>query len=311
MIWPLNRSLVLGFTLLCIPCLVKSTQAEEKPGHALSSSTALKPITTAREAHDLSATQAALGRPINLRGVVTYSDVHQDRRRAFFFLHDASGSIFVTLPSDSSPIPPGTLVSVQGKSALGDFAPIIAHPQVKEIGHTSLPPSATPVSLTRLLTGEEDGQWVEVEGVVRSVFEDDFDVVLQLAMRDGQLSVTLPRRQNTDYKSLVDSRVVIRGDAAPLFNGDRQMIGARLFTPDTSAIQIVEPAPANPFEASMRNVGSLPRFNSMSSLPHRVHVRGRVTLFWPGRLLCLQDATHGICAQISQPHRSRWEGLPM
>jgi diguanylate cyclase (GGDEF)-like protein len=298
MIWPLTRSLVLGLTPLCIACLLHTAQAEEQPRHAPSS--AAKPITTAREAHDLSAAQAALGRPIQLRGVVTYSDVHQDHRRAFFFLHDATGSIFVTLSSDSLPIPAGTLVSVKGESALGDYAPVIAHPEVKEIGHAALPASATPASLTRLLTGEEDGQWVEVEGVVRSIFEDDYNVVLQLAMRDGPLSVTLPRGPSHNYKGLVDSHVIIHGNAAPIFNGDRQMIGVRLFTPDTSTIRVLEPAPASPFEVPLRSIGALSRFNSMSSLPHRVHLRGRVTLFWPGRLLCLQDSTHGICAQISQ-----------
>ncbi|MBB5057192.1 diguanylate cyclase (GGDEF)-like protein [Granulicella aggregans] len=294
----MNRTLTLGLASLCIAFLPQTVQGEERssrgrPGPDLNS------ITTALEAHNLLATEAARGREIKLRGVVTYSDVHQDRRRAFFFLHDASGSIFVTLPSESVPIPPGTLVSVKGQSALGDYAPIISHPQVEEIGHAPLPALAPSVSLTRLLTGEEDGQWVEVEGVVRSVYEDDFNVLIQLAMRDGVLSVTLPRKLSSNYKGLVDSRVKIHGNAAPMFNGDRQMIGARLFTPDTPQIEIIEPGPANPFEVPARQVGMLSRFNPMSSLPRRVHVQGRVTLMWPRSLLCVQDATHGICAQTT------------
>ena len=214
--------------LCCLFLLVLPLQAEKAPDPPGIASRPVAPITSALQVHNLSATESALGRPIDLRGVVTYSDPHLDPRRAFFFLHDASGSIFVTLIPDSPPVSAGTLVEVRGVSGLGDYAPLIANPQVTEVGHAPLPASAPSVSLTRLLSGEEDGQWVEVEGVVRSVFEGTFNVSLQLAMRDGVLSVTLPRKPAYDYKGLVDSHVKIRGNAAPMFNGDRQMIGARL-----------------------------------------------------------------------------------
>ena len=299
MIWPLNRTLTLGVTSLCITCLLQTTQAEQKLSRALPSAR-LTPVTTAREAHDLSATQVALGRSIRLRGVVTYSDLRQDRRQPFFFLHDPSGSIFVSLPSAVPPIPVGTLVSVTGESGLGDYAAILVDPQVTQIGHAPLPSFATPVSLPRLLSGKEDAQWVEVEGVVRSVFEDDFSTVIQLAMRDGVLSVRLPQNRSSNYEGLVDSQVKIHGNAAAVFNGDRQMVGVRLFTPDASQIKVVEPAPPNPFATPARQIAALSRFTPRSSLPRRVHVQGRVTLFWPGRLLCLQDSTRGICAQVSQ-----------
>lgn len=300
---PSDRRLNLGLLLirlLCLTCLlVHPLRAEDKLGPSGGASRLSRPITTAKQAHDLSPIEAALGHPIALRGVVTYSDVHQDRRRAFFFLHDASGSIFVSLPSEAKPIPAGTLVEVKGVSGLGDYAPIIASPQVSVVGTASLPSYAPPASLSRLLSGEEDGQWVEVDGVVRSVYEGEFNAVIQLAMRDGLLSVTLPRKLASNYKGLVDSRIKIHGNAAPMFNGDRQMIGVRLFTPDTSQIQIVEASPKDPFDGPARSIGSLSRFNPLISLPRRVHVRGRVTLMWPGNLLCLQDATHGICAQIT------------
>ena len=32
----------------------------------------------------------------------------------------------------------------------------------------------------------------------------------------------------------------------------------------------------------------------------QVHIRGTVTLAWPGRLLCIQDGLHGLCAQTDQ-----------
>jgi two-component system, sensor histidine kinase and response regulator len=35
-------------------------------------------------------------------------------------------------------------------------------------------------------------------------------------------------------------------------------------------------------------------------MDRRIHIRGTVTLAWPGRLLCIQDRGHGLCAQTDQ-----------
>jgi diguanylate cyclase (GGDEF)-like protein len=47
-------------------------------------------------------------------------------------------------------------------------------------------------------------------------------------------------------------------------------------------------------------VGSLLRYTPNTGFQHRAHIRGIVTLFWPGRLLCVQDGSRGLCAQTEQ-----------
>ncbi len=47
-------------------------------------------------------------------------------------------------------------------------------------------------------------------------------------------------------------------------------------------------------------VSGLLRFTPNPALHHRVHIRGTVTLAWPGRLLCIQDGVHGLCADTVQ-----------
>jgi diguanylate cyclase (GGDEF)-like protein len=42
------------------------------------------------------------------------------------------------------------------------------------------------------------------------------------------------------------------------------------------------------------------RFDPSNLWPHRIHIRGTATLYWPGRTLCIQDATGGLCAQTTQ-----------
>ena len=184
---------------------------------------------------------------------------------------------------------------------MGDFAPVILRPSIQVVGQSHLPETAPEVTLPRLLTGLEDAQWVQVEGIVHSIFKTEKNVVLQVAMRDGTISATLPRQPGSDYDQLVDSRVKLRGNAAPLFNGDGQMIGARLLVPGLSSVKIEDLGPADPFSLPVRNIDSLGRFDSVTMSPRRIHLRGRVTLAYPGSLLCIRDVTHGLCVHSEQP----------
>ena len=55
-------------------------------------------LTTAREAHSLSAAEAGHGYPVHLRAVVTYYDPYIDPRHGALFVHDATAGIFVSIP---------------------------------------------------------------------------------------------------------------------------------------------------------------------------------------------------------------------
>lgn len=272
-------------------------KAQQAPG----TSRGLRTLTTAHEAHSLSAAEAVKGYPIHLRGVITLHDVYVDPRHEIAFLHDATGSIFFTLPHGSASFPVGSLVDLRGVSGMGDFAPVIEQPIVKVLGRSyPLPEVREPVSLTHLLTGEEDGQWVAVDGIVHSVYETEHNAILQVAMRDGMVVAKMPLNPGEDYLGLVDARVLIRAHAGPVPNGAGQMIGVNLLGPGSSAIQILEPAPADVFKLPLSNIEFLSRFGSVAALQKRVHVQGRVTLSWPGSMLCIEDATHGLCAQTIQ-----------
>ncbi len=144
----------------------------KSPPSAPESAAKLRVITTAREAHNLTAEEARRAYPVHLRAVVTYFDPGNGHGHPSLFVHDSTGSIFLKVPSNSiKSLPSGTLVDVQGVSNLGQFAPIVDQPQIRVIGHSALPAAGPRVSRTDLFSGRYDGQWVEVEGVVRSVFE--------------------------------------------------------------------------------------------------------------------------------------------
>ncbi len=259
-------------------------------------------VTTARAAHDLSLSEASSGIPVHLRAVVTYYDRQIDRRHGALFVHDASGAVFVAVQNSSElPLRPGTIVDVAGISAPGDYAPIVSEAVIQIIGQGKIPAKAPRVTLDQMLEGGEDGQWIEVEGVVRSVAYSKGNATLSLALSGGVVGATTVRDREFNYDTLIDSKILLHANVAPLFTKRRQLIGARLFFPDPSTIVIEDKALADAFSLPVRSIVNLLRFSAKVDLPHRVHVRGRVTLDWPGRFLCIQDDAAGLCTPASQP----------
>jgi diguanylate cyclase (GGDEF)-like protein len=273
----------------------KAESAKELPGR-------LRTITKAREAHDLSSKEAARAYPVHLRAVVTYYDPNLGHGFAALFVNDATGGIYVRLPANTiDSLPTGTLVDVRGVSGNGSFAPYVEFPHVRVIGPSHLPQNAVRVTHFSLFSGADDGKWVEVEGTIHSVAEIGRTVTLQLAMTDGPISVIMMREAGADYSSLVDARVRIHANVAPLLSRIKfQMIGARLMAPDLSALKVLEPAPSDPFNSPTILIDNLLRWDQIPALSHRVHLRGGVTLQWPGSSLCIRDASGGICAQTAQ-----------
>jgi diguanylate cyclase (GGDEF)-like protein len=258
-------------------------------------------IQTARAVHSLPPEQAAQASPVRLRAVVTYYDPYIDSRHGALFVHDASGGVFVSVPARPIlPIKPGSLVEITGVTAPGDYAAVVNGSRVQLIGQSSLPPDAPSTTLTQLLTGVFDCQWVKVEGRVRSAHVGPNNVVLGIAADGGVLTAITVRQPGIDYESLVDSLVRIDGNAAPLFNLRRQMVGVHLFFPTLSQVTVIQPATRDPFAVPAVPLAELFRFSPDPGLLHRVHVQGTVTLDWPGRVLCIQDAKAGICMQTTQ-----------
>ena len=280
---------------LAVACLAAG--AQPKPA----SQSAQSIMVTARGVHNLPPEEAARDLPVHLRAVVTYYDPYIDVRHAAIFVHDASGGVFVSVPARPIlSIKAGTLVDIAGVTNVGDYAPVVSSNQVRPVGQTRLPANPPKVTLTQMLTGALDCQWVEVEGRVRSVHESTHNVVLSVASDGGMLTAVTVRQEGVDYGSLVDSLVRIDGNAAPLFNQRRQMVGVHLFFPALDQVTVLQSAPRDPFAVPAVPMAQLFRFSPDPGLLHRVHVQGTVTLDWPGRVLCIQDAKAGICMQTTQ-----------
>jgi signal transduction histidine kinase/CheY-like chemotaxis protein len=261
---------------------------------------ALPTLTTAQAAHSLSSEEAARGYPAHLRAQLTCIDPSSAATPwEGGFVHDETGSIYVLFPSRDSTkgIPVGSMLDLEGATDPGTFAPIIRIRRMQALERRPLPADAPRRSLAQLESGAEDAHWVEIEGIVHAIAEHDLYVTLQMAMDGGMVGVSMLREADADYQRLVDARVRVHAHAAPMFNRVDQVMGVRLMSPNLSVVRVLEAAPAQPFAQPLQSIDDMLRWNGLATQRHRVHVRGNVTLLWPGASFCIRDGTRGICAQ--------------
>jgi diguanylate cyclase (GGDEF)-like protein len=291
--------------MLLLACnLIPPMLAAQTPPPVLPS--VLPTLITTRAIHELPARQAIRHYPVHLQAVVTYYDLSLDSRNPVLFVCDASGCIYVNMPATPRPgtprlnLKPGQLIELIGTSAPGEFAPTLAARSVRVVGLSRLPLAASRVNLTDLLSGDWDSQWVEIEGMVQSVTESGGNAFLRVALKDGSISALSTKQPGIDYEGLLDTKVRLRGNAASIFNRHGQLTGAHIMFPGPASVKILEPGSLDPFTTAPEPIDALLRYSPHAGMPHRVHIRGRVTLLWPGRKICLQDELQGICAQTGQ-----------
>ena len=271
-------------------------------GEALAQTAALPTITTAQTAHELDAARASRAYPVCLHAVVTFYDEHLDSTGTpVLFVTDSSGSIYVALRSKPAVPPrPGDLVEITGVTGAGLFAPIVAHGEFRVLGVARLPTAAPRVILSDMSNGRYEGQWVEVEGLVRAVRHAETHVILDLLLRDGTTTAITARRPDVDYSRFTDARIILQGHSSPNFNRQKQVTGAHLLFPNLSTVRIVEPGTPDPFALPADRIGDLLRFDPQRTFQHRIHLRGALTLLWPGKMICIEDASQGLCAETHQ-----------
>jgi signal transduction histidine kinase len=235
----------------------------------------------------LSPEEAALGYPVRIRGVVT-----DDVPAPDFFVQDTTAGIYV----EGSSAPKfahhwGDLVEVEGVTGPGKFAPIIREQKTRVVGKGTLPSTRT-YRFTELSGGQQDSQWTQVRGIVRSVSIDrtswpETVLAMNIASDGGSFNVRTPITQEQDFSSWVDSEVLIEGVCGSLFNTNRQLIRVLFYVPDLRFIKVEMQAKEVPFSALMR-------FSPGGGSQHRVRVRGVVAYQQPGQALFLQNREQGL-----------------
>ena len=127
--------------------------------------TNLPRLTTVRQVHQLTIERAALRYPVRGRAVVTFVDEPLGQ----LFVQDDTGGIFVEIQGDYGfGLRSAQWLEIEGVSAPGGFAPDIEPQRVTRLGEAPLPQPRR-VSFDQMAAGLEDCNWVEFNGIVRSV----------------------------------------------------------------------------------------------------------------------------------------------
>jgi len=291
-LWAIRRTVVSALTVFLLFCLGLA--------HVCAQET-LPLLTEARQIRQLSPEDALRGYPVRVKAVVTFyrADICRE-----LTIQDSSGGIYVTNTSPKGyRLKAGDLVEVVGRSGPGSYAPVIILSNLTVISHESLPP-ALEVPLERIFTGSEDCQWLQVRGTVRSTtkLRTDGTHMLQfdLATSGGTISVRVPGYDAAFAQRLVDSEVTVKGACMTFFNNRRQMTGIRLSVPDLEQIEIIKPAPADPFDITVRTINSLHQFAPQAAFGHRVKVQGTVLHHEPAQGLFIRDETQGLWVKTKQ-----------
>jgi signal transduction histidine kinase/ActR/RegA family two-component response regulator len=204
-------------------------------------------------------------------------------------VQDGEEGVYVSAESSSLPrLHAGQLVEIDGFSGPGDFAPVITGPRIRVVGEQAIP-EPLHLSAQQLYSGTADSTWVEAHGVVYSVGSANGRAMV--GVRSGLYRFELSVAGTKELpKSLLYSRVRVRGVVAPRFNFKRQLLGVQLRVPDRTFLE-VESAPAEP---ATRRIEQLLQFVQGGDADAPARVRGTVILTHPGGPTYISDASGGL-----------------
>lgn len=264
-------------------------------------------LTSVGEVRALSREEAAKGLPVRLRGVVTWQDSDP---MPDFFVHDGKWNVWVGRaiaqhrgiwqggepPAKDSEV--GALVEIEGVTDPGGYAPCVLPIRFKRVGSGPIP-DARRLPVERLLSGSEDGQRVEVEGVVQEISPpDQYGDSKVMIMVDGHpCRVASENGRELDGAKLVDARVRVKGLLVPLPNLRAEVAGLRMNVMGAADFEVLEAPPADPFLAPRVSLNRLLPFSPDANPYHRKVTEGVVTLAVPGQFFFLQEGANSVRVQ--------------
>ena len=230
-----------------------------------------------------------------VRGVVTSTPapalVIQDGESPIF----VAGFGRVKADDGSAPtIERGMIVEIEGSVLAAGYAPAISGRRTRVVGRGPVPPPV-PADLSRLARGGDEARWVTVQGVVHGFGErtaghrDKSIPMLMLDAGGWPLSISwLATDQQLDSGRLVDAEIQVTGLASALRNSRGQFVAPSVLVTDPDDLQILAPAPSDPFAGETTPLDELGRFQVQERTGHRIRTEGTVSYAAPG-LLFLQD----------------------
>jgi signal transduction histidine kinase/ActR/RegA family two-component response regulator len=275
---PLARATAAGLLLVALASTASSQPA---------------PLTSPARIRELAFTEVASALPVAIEGVVV--GVSADRRR--FVLHDGSTGVFVRTPAGRTPPAVGDRARVTGTTVSEGLAPAVEADAVTVVGRGDLPAPVT-ASVSDLASGTIDAQWIEIEGIVRTVSFEGGDAVAQFATGSHvELTLRVAGAEAARAGVLPDARLRVRGACEVKVDEQHRPIAVvELLSPGRAFVTVLDEGAADPFSLPLRSVRALWEFNAQRWFGRLVRLRGTVTLQRSGLSIYVRDATGSIYA---------------
>ena len=236
------------------------------------------------------------------RGVVTLADPDL----FFFAIQDGSAGIYVKamhLAADAELVGRrrslhlGQEVEVTGVLDRGGFAPVIVLEEMRTGDDEPLPEPLRP-DPSRLFHGADNCRRVELTGVVQGFRDEGLHWGLAAEVAARRMLVRISKRHLPDDPSrLVDATIRMTGVVAAIRNTRGDFLSPSLWIAQPDDLEILEAAPAEPFETPQVPLDAIGRYRLEPVAGHRLQTEGIVTCALPGRFFYLQQGLNGLRVQ--------------
>lgn len=261
----------------------------------LTGAPAVAQLRTALEVRSLSPETAESGQPVDIQGIVVFSDPPST-----LFLQDDTAGTFFRLDGRVPPAP-GSEVRVTGTTMPGLYLPGIHEATFEILGQPGLP-AAIPATLDDLLSGRYHYQRVSVEGIVRKISSNEENTAIVRLDLGSRVIAVQVETVAEGGKDLVDARVRVSGLAAGEVNHRRQLVEPYLRCHDWSDLAIV--AAARPVEEiGDVSPGEILTFAVGGSMRHRVRLAGSVLAAFGEGEIFLRSEESGLAVQLVETER--------
>ena len=234
--------------------------------------------------------KSAKGTPFDLHGkAFPYVPDH-----ACFLLTDATGSTRAELRGYGDPekLQCGDIVHVSGMIAPDPSGIGIAICSQLVVEAHGNPPTVAEATLSEIKNGKYDNLPVKVQGTIKEVFRDDIDPSwYYLVLTDDDKSIYLTLHASyanlETVQKMTGAFVAVSGLCSPWDYGYRVTLGRLINLLDFKAIEVIRPAPSDPFDVP--EVVTI-RFPNPEDIPplERRRLSGKVIAVWHGNRILVK-----------------------
>ena len=244
-------------------------------------------IATVAEIKTLSPELARQQIPVSIRGILT--TFLPDNYGAV--LQDSTRGIFVYLEDPSKPelhLERGEFYQIDGVTGSGLFAPVIVPRRITHLGSGQWP-EPRHATWAQLVNGSLDTQYVEIDGVVTAVQDQN----LSLLTEGGKITLNLRDFRAGALAAYSNAVVRIRGCVFASFNMQTHELATGTLLVGDAAVSVLQPAPADLFAVPQKSISELLLYDPEAAPFRRIKVSGQI-IYGGTAEYFLAEGTNGV-----------------